>query len=135
VAGPSVGGAASTVRHHRRPSRTVRAIGVVVLVAGAIAGAYLGVGQFQARNDDGGVALSVDEAGVVAPAADPARQKALDRRLALLAHSYDLSCAESAATKRRFNWNNRGSGVVQWFLQQFRTGAPAPAAAARTPAR
>jgi hypothetical protein len=66
---------------------------------------------------------------------DPAQQKVLDRRLALLANSYELSCAESAATKRRFNWNNRGSGAVQWFLQQFRTGAPAPAAAARIPAR
>jgi hypothetical protein len=66
------------VRHHRRPSRLVRAIGVFVLVGGAIAGAYLGVGQYRAR-DNGGIALSVDEAGVVAPAADPERRKALEQ--------------------------------------------------------
>jgi hypothetical protein len=66
------------VRQHRRPSRLVRAIGVFVLVGGAIAGAYLGVGQYRAR-DNGGLALSVDEAGVVAPVADPARQKALEQ--------------------------------------------------------
>jgi hypothetical protein len=66
------------VRHHRRPSRLVRAIGVFVLVGGAIAGTYLGVGQYRAR-DNGGLALSVDEAGVVAPVADPARRKALEQ--------------------------------------------------------
>jgi|GEM_PF-386730 len=55
---------------------------------------------------------------------DPEEIKALDRRLALIGNSYATSCAESSATARRFNWNNRGAGVVQWFLRQFKT-APA----------
>jgi len=67
---------------------------------------------------------------------DPAQQKVLDRRLALLANSYATSCAESAATPRRFNWNNRGAGVVQWFVHQFREGSSAPpATASKAPKR
>jgi hypothetical protein len=50
---------------------------------------------------------------------DPAQQKALDKRLKQLSRSYDLDCADVSATPRRFNWNNRGVGVVQWFMQQF----------------
>ena len=50
---------------------------------------------------------------------DPEQQKALDRRLKLLSSSYDLDCADGRATPRRFNWNNRGVGVVQWFMEQF----------------
>jgi hypothetical protein len=50
---------------------------------------------------------------------DPEQQKALDQRLKLLSSSYDLDCADGRATPRRFNWNNRGVGVVQWFMEQF----------------
>jgi hypothetical protein len=50
---------------------------------------------------------------------DAAQRQALDRRLALLSTSYSEDCASSSATPRRFNWNNRGVGVVQWFMQQF----------------
>ena len=50
---------------------------------------------------------------------DPAQRQALDRRLDLLSTSYDQDCASSSATPRRFNWNNRGVGVVRWFMQQF----------------
>ena len=49
---------------------------------------------------------------------DPERREALDRRLALLTSSYNVSCAENRDTPRRFNWNNRGVGVVQWFMHQ-----------------
>jgi len=63
---------------------------------------------------------------------DPAQQKALDRRLVLIANSYSPACAEGAATARRFNWNNRGAGVVQWFLRQ--KDGPAPSSAASTKA-
>jgi hypothetical protein len=49
---------------------------------------------------------------------DPVQQKALDRRLKLLSSSYDLDCADGRATPRRNNWNNRGVGVVPWFMQQ-----------------
>lgn len=48
---------------------------------------------------------------------DPVQQRALDRRLSLLANSYAPACAENRTTARRFNWNNRGVGVVQWLLQ------------------
>jgi len=54
---------------------------------------------------------------------DPAMQKALEKRLALIAHSYETKCAESSSTLRRFNWNNRGSGVVQWFVRHFPAAA------------
>jgi hypothetical protein len=50
---------------------------------------------------------------------DPAQQHALDQRLAWLSNSYNPDCAANAQTPRRFNWNNRGVGVVQWFMQQF----------------
>jgi hypothetical protein len=56
----------------------VRGIGVFVLVAGAIAGAYLGVGHYRAREAADGVALSVDS--VPGPqVVDPERQKALEQ--------------------------------------------------------
>ena len=64
------------MRHHRRPSRTIRAFGVFVLVAGAIAGAYLGVSHYQSGGNNG-IALSIDSAPEP-PAVDPARQAALD---------------------------------------------------------
>lgn len=54
---------------------------------------------------------------------DPAQQRALDQRLKLLSRSYGLDCAAGRATPRRFNWNNRGVGVVQWFMQQSDAGA------------
>jgi hypothetical protein len=59
---------------------------------------------------------------------DPAEQKALDRRLALIPNSYAPECARRSGTARRFNWNNRGSGAVQWLLRHF----PAPSAPAST---
>ena len=60
---------------------------------------------------------------------DAEQKKALDRRLALLASSYSTECARSAATARRFNWNNRGAGAAQWFLHEFAS----PSAAAEAP--
>jgi len=54
---------------------------------------------------------------------DPDQIRALDRRLQRIENSYAVECAASAATPRRFNWNNRGSGAVQWLRQN----APAPA--------
>lgn len=61
---------------------------------------------------------------------DPAEAKALDRRLELLKHSYALGCAAEADTQRRFNWNNRGAGVVQWLIRNFpKPGATAAPAA------
>jgi hypothetical protein len=53
---------------------------------------------------------------------DPAQQRALDQRLSWLTGSYSLDCADNAKTPRRFNWNNHGVGVVQWFMQQFAHG-------------
>lgn len=50
--------------------------------------------------------------------ADPTKQRALDKRLASLAASYNPRCAENHSTRRRFNWNNRGTGVVQWLIGQ-----------------
>ncbi len=50
---------------------------------------------------------------------DPAQAKALEARLKGVANSYAVACAASASTPRRFNWNNRGSGVVQWLQQNF----------------
>lgn len=56
---------------------------------------------------------------------DPKQQTALKRRLDELASSYNNTCAELSDTLRRFNWNNRGSGVVQWFTRQpAGSGAP-----------
>ncbi|WP_267220872.1 hypothetical protein [Dyella silvae] len=49
---------------------------------------------------------------------DPAQSAALKRRLDKLASSYSTSCAAIDDTKRRFNWNNRGSAVVQWLIRQ-----------------
>lgn len=49
---------------------------------------------------------------------DPARIAAYKRRLDRLASSYNTACAAIDDTKRRFNWNNRGSGVVQWMIRQ-----------------
>ena len=64
------------IKHHRRPVRTFRAIGVFVLVVGAVAGTYLGISQYQNRGN-GVTALSVDAVPVL-PAVDPARQAALE---------------------------------------------------------
>ncbi|MDE1892783.1 MAG: hypothetical protein KGM46_03505 [Pseudomonadota bacterium] len=61
---------------------------------------------------------------------DPRWQRALERRMELLQSSYSESCARNSSTPRRFNWNNRGTGVVQWLMRQ-----PAGSGAARaTPA-
>ena len=49
---------------------------------------------------------------------DPAQSTALKRRLAALGSSYNTACAEISSTLRRFNWNNRGSSVVQWLERQ-----------------
>lgn len=55
---------------------------------------------------------------------DPVQKRALDQRLALLSRSYSLNCAANSSTPRRFNWNNRGVGVVQWFMHQFGNAKP-----------
>jgi hypothetical protein len=49
---------------------------------------------------------------------DPHQSAALERRLEKLASSYRTSCATISSTPRRFNWNNRGTGVVQWLMRQ-----------------
>ena len=61
---------------------------------------------------------------------DPAQAKALEHRLALIAGSYAPACAENADTARRFNWNNRSGGTVQWLMRHF----PAPGATPERPA-
>lgn len=61
---------------------------------------------------------------------DPARATALKRRFEAMATSYDASCARIDDTLRRFNWNNRGSGVAQWLIRQ-----PAGSGLANLPAR
>jgi len=58
---------------------------------------------------------------------DPQLQQALDRRMQALASSYNLACARNASTARRFNWNNRGTGVVQWLMRQRAGSGAAPA--------
>jgi hypothetical protein len=50
---------------------------------------------------------------------DPAEAKALEHRLELLKGSYATSCAQHGDTQRRFNWNNRGAGAVQWLIRNF----------------
>jgi len=59
---------------------------------------------------------------------DPAEAKAFERRLDLLKGSYAKSCAEHGDTQRRFNWNNRGAGVVQWLIRNFPEPGKNPAA-------
>lgn len=49
---------------------------------------------------------------------DPAQSEALKRRLDALASSYNTECAQVSETLRRFNWNNRGSGVAAWLREQ-----------------
>ncbi|MEP6898409.1 MAG: hypothetical protein ABI870_07755 [Rhodanobacter sp.] len=55
---------------------------------------------------------------------DPAQQQALDKRLASLSSSYNMTCATTSATLRRFNWNNRGVGVVQWLMHRSAATQP-----------
>lgn len=54
---------------------------------------------------------------------DAVQRAALNRRLARLAGSYSVACAKVDKTPRRFNWNNRGAGAVQW-LQGHQYVAP-----------
>lgn len=49
---------------------------------------------------------------------DPQQAAALKRRLEKLSGSYSSACAAASDTLRRFNWNNRGTGVVQWLMKQ-----------------
>ncbi len=49
---------------------------------------------------------------------DPQQSAALEHRLAAIAASYNKDCAIDADTLRRFNWNNRGGGVVAWLIRQ-----------------
>jgi hypothetical protein len=62
---------------------------------------------------------------------DPQWQVALDKRMTLLKASYSESCAKNSKTRRRFNWNNRGTGVVQWLLRQPAGSGATPAAPTR----
>jgi hypothetical protein len=59
---------------------------------------------------------------------DPARSAALKHRFEAIASSYSTSCAAISDTLRRFNWNNRGSGVAQWLIRQPAGGGLAVAA-------
>lgn len=61
---------------------------------------------------------------------DPVWQSKFDKRLALIAHSYAQECARTSSTARRFNWNNRGAGTVQWMLKNF-DSPPKPGIPAR----
>ncbi|RDS83659.1 hypothetical protein DWU98_04825 [Dyella monticola] len=64
---------------------------------------------------------------------DPKQSAALKRRLDALASSYNVECAKSADPLRRFNWNNRGSGVVAWLIRQpAGSGATATATSLRS---
>lgn len=49
---------------------------------------------------------------------DPKQVAVLTHRMEGLASSYHAACASDGDTPRRFNWNNRGTGVVQWLMQQ-----------------
>jgi len=49
---------------------------------------------------------------------DSARRAVLSRRLQGITHAYADGCAGSSKPPRRFNWNNRGAGVVQWLVRQ-----------------
>lgn len=55
---------------------------------------------------------------------DPAQQHALDKRMASLSAAYSMSCATNSSTLRRFNWNNRGVGVVQWLIHHSAAKQP-----------
>ena len=61
---------------------------------------------------------------------DPVQSTALEHRLDALASSYATACAMINSTPRRFNWNNRGSAVVQWLMRQS-AGAGAHESATR----
>jgi hypothetical protein len=65
---------------------------------------------------------------------DPAQSDALKHRLDALASSYSTECAQIGETLRRFNWNNRGSGVAMWLMQQPPgSGSTSPLAAHTSP--
>lgn len=64
---------------------------------------------------------------------DPQQSAALKHRLDAIAASYNPACAEESDTLRRFNWNNRGAGVVQWFERQPPGSGAAPVAQQRSP--
>lgn len=49
---------------------------------------------------------------------DPTQSAALKRRIEALSTSYNTECGQIGETLRRFNWNNRGTGVAMWFMQQ-----------------
>lgn len=49
---------------------------------------------------------------------DAAQRARLTARLDKVSVSYAAGCARRDVTPRRFNWNNRGAGVVQWFMQE-----------------
>ncbi|WP_233171844.1 hypothetical protein [Dyella sp. ASV21] len=62
---------------------------------------------------------------------DPKQSAALKERFEKLSSSYSPACGKLDDTKRRFNWNNRGSGVVQWLMRQPPgSGASPPASPA-----
>ncbi|WP_157971323.1 hypothetical protein [Dyella sp. C9] len=69
-------------------------------------------------SDGHNVELALPVAAAYYFESDPAQSAAYKRRLDQLASSYNTSCAAIDDTKRRFNWNNRGSGVVQWLIRQ-----------------
>ena len=65
---------------------------------------------------------------------DPKQSAALKHRLDALTSSYNIECAKTADTLRRFNWNNRGAGVVAWLIRQpAGSGATSSLAQSTTP--
>ena len=65
---------------------------------------------------------------------EPKQSAALKHRLDALTSSYNIECAKTADTLRRFNWNNRGAGVVAWLIRQpAGSGATSSLAQSATP--
>lgn len=65
---------------------------------------------------------------------DPEQSAALKSRYDKLTSSYSTACGKLDDTKRRFNWNNRGSAVVQWLMHQPPGSGATLAAPPGTPA-
>jgi hypothetical protein len=78
-------------------------------------------------SDSHNVELTLPVAAARYFSTDPQLQHALDRRMHALASSYAVACARKASTARRFNWNHRGTGVVQWLMRQDAGSGAAPA--------
>lgn len=68
-------------------------------------------------SDDHNVQLMLTTAAARYFETDSGERARHTARLKKVSVSYREGCARRSVTVRRFNWNNRGAGVVQWFLQ------------------